>query len=387
MKSDKLLSLPPYLFEELENRLDAAVAAGKDVVDLSVGDPDLDPPRSLKRHLVAALDEARHDRYPPQRGLPSLKKAVRKYLAGNHGVEPADDEMLILIGSKEGLAHLPLAVCNPGDEILIPDPGYPVYEAAALFAGCRPFRFPLAGERSYLPDLSSLAASITSRTKMIVLNYPNNPTSASSPPGFFGEVLDITRGRELVLVNDAAYADVYSGEKPEVLSSARGALEANVIEFFSFSKTFCITGWRIGFAVGNKRLIDALAHLKANIDSGVFGAIQEAVEKVLGGEGDAYIEKLRGEFGRRRRKAVEMLEMAGIECYPSSATFYVWCRVPGSLDSYTFALELLDKAEVLVTPGSGFGKGGEGFFRIALTESIDRIEEACRRISAFTGGR
>lgn len=382
MKSSRLLKLPPYLFEELENRFRSAVDQGRDVIDLSIGDPDLPPPDSLISHLETALAEQRHHRYPPQRGAPELKASVRRYLARRAGVEPADDQILILIGSKEGLAHLPWAVCNPGDKVVLPDPGYPVYGSAAAFAGCPVVVMELSESTGYRPDFSVFAGAAKDGVKLCCLNYPNNPTSATATDPMFEQALQVSAESGVIIANDAAYADVYLDQKASPLLCAQpDALEHSVVEFFSFSKMYSITGWRVGFAVGHRDIIEALAHLKANIDSGVFGAIQQAVGNTLDGDGDAYTASIRAEYQARRDLATRLLTKLGFHCFPSCATFYLWTRVPSPWKSMDFAVRLLETADVLVTPGVGFGAGGEGYFRIALTRSVDELETAIHRLA------
>ncbi len=383
MKANRLLSLPPYLFEDLENRCRQAAASGRDVIDLSIGDPDLPPPESLLEHLAAAIHREEHHFYPPQRGTPELKEAIQRYLYRRCRVSPAAEEILVLVGSKEGIGHLPLSVCNPGDVVVLPDPGYPVYGAAVQFAGARGVSCRLDAGSGFAPAWHGLPESDLERVRLLFLNYPNNPTGATVQAAEFQRAVTLARERGTIVVNDAAYADVYFDRTPPpLLCEQPGALEAPIVEFFSFSKTFCITGWRIGFAVGRRDVIEALAHLKANLDSGVFGAIQEAVARTLDGDGDRYAERMREEFGRRRRRAVELLAKLGFDCFPACATFYVWVKVPQPAASMDYALDLLERADVLVTPGRGFGEGGEGYFRIALTQPLERIEEALGRLAA-----
>jgi len=380
MKAKRLLSLPPYLFEDLDNRCQRALSEGRDVIDLSIGDPDLAPPGRLIEAMKLALRREEHHRYPPQRGTAELKQAVRRYLVRRCGANPSDSEILILIGSKEGIGHLPLSVCNPGDRVSIPDPGYPVYRSAALFAGARVSPFELDPEAGFTPAWDRVTRRPGGAGRLLFLNYPNNPTGAVAGADCFRRAVEVAARDGTVVVNDAAYADVYTGEAPALLCAQPGALEAPVIEFFSFSKTFCITGWRVGFAVGRRDVIDALAHLKANLDSGVFGAIQEAVAVTLDTDGDAYAEAMRREFGERRARAVDLLGRLGFACSPACATFYVWARVPRPFSSTEYAARVLDRADVLVTPGKGFGDAGDGYFRMALTQPIARIEEAIERL-------
>jgi len=272
-------------------------------------------------------------------------------------------------------------VCNPGDLALIPDPGYPVYHAAVQFAGSRVRFYGLDAQRDFAPAWDRVSEVDLDAARILFLNYPNNPTGATVDGSMFRSALTLAKERGTIVVNDAAYADVYfDGTPPPLLCEQPGALEAPVVEFFSFSKTFCITGWRVGFAVGRRDVIEALAHLKANLDSGVFGAIQEAVARTLDTDGDRYAGEMREEFGKRRRRAVEVLGKLGFDCSPACATFYVWVKVPGPSTSMDYALQLLERANVLVTPGRGFGAGGEGYFRIALTQPLERIEEALCRV-------
>jgi LL-diaminopimelate aminotransferase len=380
MKAKRLLSLPPYLFEDLDNRCRRALAEGRDVIDLSIGDPDLAPPACLVDAMKRALHREEHHRYPPQRGAPELKAAVQRYLGRRCGVTPSESEILVLVGSKEGIGHLPLSVCDPGDRVSVPDPGYPVYRSAALFAGARVSLHELDPDDGYNPRWDRISGTEEGPPRLLFLNYPNNPTGAVARSDCFRRAVDIASRGRTVVVNDAAYADVYTGEAPALLCAEPGALEAPVVEFFSFSKTFCITGWRVGFAVGRRDVIDALAHLKANLDSGVFGAIQEAVAVTLDTGGDEYADAMRREFGTRRARAAELLGRLGFVCSPACATFYVWVEVPGRFSSSEFAARVLDEANVLVTPGKGFGDAGEGYFRIALTQPIARIEEAIDRL-------
>jgi LL-diaminopimelate aminotransferase len=382
MKASRLLSLPPYLFEDLENRYQQSVANGSDVIDLSIGDPDLRPPDSLILNLKTALDDESHHRYPPQRGDLSFKASIRQYLSRRCGIEPANDQILVLIGSKEGLAHLPLAICNPGDTAIVPDPGYPVYHSSATFAGCNVSRVTLAESNAFRPDRSQLSRVCEGGARLLLLNYPNNPTSATAAENLFADALELSERYGVVVANDAAYADVYTGDRvTALLCGEKDALERRAIEFFSFSKMYSITGWRVGFAVGHRDIIGALGHLKANIDSGAFGAIQEAVGATLDGDGDAYCEQMRRRYEERRETAGQLLDRLGFHCFSSCATFYLWVRVPSAQQSMDFAIHLLDRADVLVTPGVGFGAGGEGYFRIALTQPIDRIEEAIHRLA------
>jgi LL-diaminopimelate aminotransferase len=384
VKASRLLSLPAYLFEDLKIRYSQAVAQGRDVIDLSIGDPDLPPPASLVANLREALDEQSYHRYPPQRGMVSLKGSIRRYLKRRCGLDVADDQILVLIGSKEGLAHLPWAVCNPNDRVIVPDPAYPVYQSAAMFAGCRVVRLGLEASNGFRPDVSALADACRSGASLCFLNYPNNPTSACVDASVFATALELGDRHGVIIANDAAYADVYFGGEPSpLLCEQPGALERRMVELFSFSKMYSVTGWRVGFAIGHREIIDALAVLKANIDSGVFGAIQDSVARTLDSDGDAYADWMRSRYEERRAAAIPSLEKLGFQCFTGYATFYLWLRVPSAEKSMDFAVRALDHANVLVTPGVGFGDGGEGYIRIALTQPVDRLEDAIHRLAGL----
>jgi LL-diaminopimelate aminotransferase len=266
--------------------------------------------------------------------------------------------------------------------VLVPDPGYPVYHSAASFAGCRITPCALVASGGFLPDIEEVSKACARGARLCFLNYPNNPTSATADSGLFEAVLQVSAKHGLIVANDAAYADVYTGETASPLLCAQTeALEHHTVEFFSFSKMYSITGWRVGFAVGHRDIIEALAHLKANIDSGVFGAIQETVAATLDGDGDLYAAWMRERYGERREAASDLLGKLGFHCFSSCATFYLWSRVPSTWTSMDFAIHLLDEADVLVTPGVGFGAGGEGYFRIALTQPVEKLEEAIHRLA------
>jgi LL-diaminopimelate aminotransferase len=378
----RLAQLPPYLFAEIDAARRAAEQSGRDVVDLGVGDPDCPTPSPLLEAMAAAIREPAHHRYATDRGSTALRQAIAGYLLRRHGVRvDGEREVQVLIGSKEGLAHLPLALLESGDEVLVPDPGYPVYTQATILAGGVPRPFRLGPERDFLPDLVALADQVGPRTRLLYLNYPNNPTGATAPPDFLRQAVQFGEEHGLVVINDAAYLEVVlDGDQPTSLLSAASPADHRVVEFHSLSKMFNMTGWRIGFAVGHADLIRDLGRVKQSIDSGVFGAIQSVAEAALAPEGDALRTAVMAVYGPRRRRIQAALEEAGIEVFPTNATFYVWARVPGGADSLAFCRRVLEEQALVLTPGIGFGRQGEGWFRLSLTAPDARIAAAAERL-------
>ncbi len=380
--AQRILELEPYLFAELDRKRDEARARGVDVIDLGVGDPDLPTPP----HILEALTEAAHNpenhRYPSYPGKASLRQAIARYMARRFGVDlDPDEEILVLIGSKEGIAHLAWAVLDPGDLVLVPDPAYPVYASTARFCGARVERFRLLPSRNFLPDLGEVATLLAGqRAKLLWLNFPNNPTAATADLTFFRQVGDLARKHDLLVANDNSYAEIYLGDTPPPsILQVPGARDW-AIEFFSFSKTFNMTGWRVGWVAGNREVIQALGRVKTNVDSGVFGAVQDAALAAL--EGDwSWVEGLRETYRRRRDVLLEGLRQAGWDARRPSATFFVPVRVPEAATSMEAASWLLDRAGIVATPMSAMGPGGEGFLRFSLTAPDERLEEAARRIA------
>jgi len=374
----RVQSLAPYLFAELDRKVAAKRAAGVDVISLGVGDPDLPTPR----HVVEALQEAAEDpathRYPSYQGLPAFRVAVSDWYRERFGVglDP-DTEVLALLGSKEGLAHLAFALIDPGDEALVPDPGYPVYAGGTALAGGTPVPVPLTADRGFLPDLDAVAP--TSRTKLLWLNYPSNPTAAVTDRDLFDRAVALARRHDLLLCHDAAYTEItFDGYvAPSVLESP-GAKDV-AVEFGSLSKTYNMTGWRVGYAVGNAEAIRALGTLKTNLDSGIFHAVQRAAVAALTGAQD-HVEQMRAIYQKRRDLVVSTFQDVGLSIEPPLGSIYVWLPVPGGGTSAEFATELLEEAAVVVAPGTGYGSGGEGYVRISLTVSDQRLQEAMDRI-------
>jgi LL-diaminopimelate aminotransferase len=370
-------TLPPYMFAELDRKIEAKRAEGTDVISLGVGDPDQPTPR----HVVKALREAAEDpathQYPSYWGLPALRKAIAGWYGSRFDVDlDADTEVLPLVGSKEGIAHLAWAFVDPGDEVLVPDPGYPVYAASTLLAGGTPVSLPVRPERGFLPDLSE--AAVTANTRVLWLNYPSNPTAAVADDRVFDDAVAFARDHGLLLAHDAAYCEMtYDGYVAPSVLQVDGARDV-AVEFGSPSKTYNMTGWRVGWAVGNAEAISSLATLKTNIDSGIFNAIQRAAVMALTGPVEP-VEEMRAIYAKRRDVVVETLNSLGWDLEPPRGSLYVWfpTRERSSAD---FCELLLERAAVVVSPGPGYGAGGEGYARISLTVPDDRLAEAMDRI-------
>ena len=376
--SERVRALPPYLFAELDKKIAAKREAGVDVISLGIGDPDMPTPR----HVVEALQEAAEDpathRYPSYYGLPAFRAAIAKFYARRFGVElDPETEVLPLIGSKEGVAHLAFAFIDPDDEALVPDPGYPVYAVSVLLAGGRPVSMPLDASNGFQPDFDQLRPS--ARTKLIWLGYPSNPTAAVAELPFFERGVRFAREHSILLTHDAAYSEItFDGFVAPSVLQVPGAKEA-AIEFGSLSKTYNMTGWRLGFAVGNAEAIKALGTLKTNLDSGIFNAIQRAGIAALEGPVD-HVEQMRAVYQKRRDVVVSAFQDIGIDLEPPLGSVYVWVPTPRERTAVAFADELLEQAAVVVSPGTGYGPNGEGFVRISLTVADGRLEEAMARI-------
>lgn len=383
--SSRLSALPPYLFAALDERKRSAREAGRDLIDLGVGDPDLETPPHIVEALRRALKNPGSRGYPPYEGTEEFREAVAGWYKKHKGVSlDPKSEVVALIGSKEGIAHAPFALLDPGDGALVPDPGYPVYANSVILAGARPVSLALTEERGFLPSLASAPLG----AKLMFLNYPGNPTAAVADRAFYRQVVDFARDRGLAVLHDHAYGEVtFDGYKAPSFLSAPGAMEVGV-EFHSLSKTYCMTGWRLGFAVGNAELLNHLLRFKTQMDSGAFKALQSAGAAALLGP-QACVRKVRGVFQRRRDLFLQGLAAAGLRAPKPRATFYVWARVPSGETSASFTARLLEEAAIVATPGNGFGPGGEGWVRFSLTQPTERIREAAKRLETFkvTGGR
>lgn len=384
--SGRLSALPRYLFAELEKKRADAEAAGREVIDLSIGDPDLPtPPPILERMAKAAQDPGNH-RYPTSAGMPSVRAEIATWFASRFevGLDPRR-EIAMLIGSKEGIGHLPLALLNPGDEALVPDPGYPVYAAGTVFAGAEPVRYPIRESHGFVPEIRELDRRVTPRTRLVWVNYPNNPTGATAPRSFYEELVAWAAARDLLIASDAAYSELYYDEPPPSVLQIPGARE-RTLEFHSFSKTFNMTGWRIGFAAGAAPLVDLLVRFKANVDSGAPQATQIAAAWGLSGL-PAHGQALRAVYRERRDAVLDGLRALGCPVPTPGGAFFVWGRVPEGERSMDFVARVFEETGVLLTPGTGFGDGGEGYFRVALTSSVDVIRRALGKIEALTPWR
>jgi LL-diaminopimelate aminotransferase len=381
--SNRVKNLPPYPFVVIEQKKKEALEKGVDLIDLSIGDPDIPTPDNIVNALKEAAERPENHRYPSTAGMLSFREAVARWYDRRSGVGlNPETEVLSLIGSKEAVGHLPFAFIDPGDVVLVPTPGYPVYAIGTMFAGGESHFMPLTEENGFLPDLDSVPEDVCRRAKLLWLNYPNNPTAAEAPEGFFEEAIAFARKHDIIVAHDAAYSELYfDGAKPLSFLEVDGAMDVG-IEVHSLSKTYNMTGWRIGYAVGNRDVIAGLSKIKSNLDSGVFQAVQEAAVTALGTD-DSVLEGLRQRYQARRDALYEGLKGAGFDLNRPGATFYLWMKVPDGQTSVGYAEVLLEQAGVLATPGSGFGEPGEGYIRFALTVGVERIKEAVERIKAI----
>ena len=385
--AQRVQQLPPYLFARISELIAQKRAAGVDVISLGIGDPDLATPPHILDALKQAADVPANHRYPESDGLPEFRRSIAAWYQRRHGVTlDPNKEVVPLIGSKEGIAHLPLCLIDPGDIALITDPGYPVYEIGTMFAGGVTVKVPLREEDGWLPRLDEIPADVARKAKVIWLNYPNNPTGAVCDRAFFERAVAWAKQYDVVIAHDLAYADVaYDGYVPTSILEVEGAMDV-AIEFNSLSKAFNMTGWRAGMAVGNATLINALTRVKTNMDSGIPQAIQTMAMAALDGPLDA-VEDHNRIYQARRDRVVTVLRQLGLRLEPPKASLYVWARLPeGERSSGEFAARLIDATGVVVTPGASYGEAGEGYIRISLTTPDDRLDEAMRRLTAFAKG-
>jgi LL-diaminopimelate aminotransferase len=381
--AERLGQLPPYLFADIDRRKRDKIAAGYDVIDFGVGDPDLPTPRFILDALATAASDPANHRYPMGIGISRYRAAVAAWFERRFGVSlDPQREVLGLIGSKEGIGHLPVACLNAGDIALIPSPGYPVYHSGTLFAGGTPYEMPLSAERNWLPDLTAIPDEVARRAKLMFLNYPNNPTGAVAPLSFYEEALSFARRHDVLIVQDAAYSEVAFGEAPPSLFQLNDSRD-HVIEFYSLSKTYNMTGWRLAFAVGHATALAALAKVKANMDSGQFAAVQLAGAAALDHADHPDVQTLLEMYRQRGERLADGLCQLGLQARAPVATFYLWMPVPDGLDSMGLASRLLDEAQVTVIPGVGFGATAEGFVRFSLTVPDARIDEALARMQSM----
>ncbi len=374
--SERLSKLPPYLFAELDRQKKAARKRGLDLIDFGIGDPDMPTPSKIVKAGQEALAEPAFHRYPSGEGSDFYREACAHWMKSQFGVEC---QTAAVIGSKEGIAHVPMVFCNRGDLVLVPNPGYPVYRASAILADAIPVDLPLQWENSFLPDFERIPPAVLREAKVLFLNYPNNPTGAVVTYDQMKSMVDFARSNNLLLVSDNSYSHVrFDGEKPMSFLQVPEA-EDVVLEFHSLSKTFNMTGWRIGFVAGSSDLVNTFAGAKENIDSGVFTAIQKAGAVAMEMDISRFNERL-DVYRERRKILVEGLSGLGWDTFDSPGTFYVWVKLPRGADSMVFARKMINQAGIVITPGSGFGSWGEGYIRFALTIPSSRIHQAVGRL-------
>ncbi len=379
----RIEKLPPYLFVEITRKIEEKTAKGEEVFSFAIGDPDMaTPPNIIERLCQAAQDPPNH-RYPETAGLLQLRQAIAEWYKKRFGVSlDADKEVLPLIGAKEGIAHIPLCFTDTGDIALVPDPSYPPYAMGTILAGGRPYYMPLTAENNFLPDLGAIPAHILKQAKLLWINYPNNPTGAVADLGFFNKVVKFAGQHNLAVCHDGPYTEVaYDGYRPVSFMQADGAKEVGV-EFHSLSKSYNMTGWRVGMMVGNATMVDALRRVKSNLDSGIPQAIQYAATEALTGPQDC-IQKHNDIYQKRRDIVVDKLNRMGLSARAPKAGLYVWAKVPEGYTSVEFANDLLGQVGVVVTPGVGYGKGGEGYVRLALTIPDAVLVKALSRLSEW----
>ena len=379
-KSKRINELPPYLFAEIDRRKREALARGVDLIDLGIGDPDIPTPTPIIEKLIEGASKPVNHRYPNSAGMLEFRQAVADWYHRRFGVKlDSATEVVSLIGSKEGIANMAVAFVDPGDLVLVASPCYPVYHIGTSFNGGKNYFLPLTKENHFLPDLDAIPAEVARQAKMLWINYPNNPTAAVAEKDFFKKVVEFAHHYNIIVCHDAAYTEMgFDGFRPMSFLELDDAREIG-IEFHSLSKTFNMTGWRIGMAVGNRELVGGLAQVKSNIDSGIFQAIQEAAIEALR-LGDQLVEPSRRIYQERRDILVSGLRAAGFECEKPRATFYVWVSVPKGLTSAEFTTMLLDEAGVVTTPGNGFGETGEGYIRFTVCVDKERLKEVTERI-------
>ena len=378
--SERLEKIPPYLFAEIDRKIDEAKAKGIDIISLGIGDPDKPTLQPVVDEMHKAIDNPKNHDYPPYNGTAEFRKAASDWMKKRFGVDvDPDKEVLANIGSKEAIAHVFFAFVDKGDYTLVPDPGYPVYKNATIFAGGTPYAMPLLEENSYLPDFDKIPEDIAKKSKIMFLNYPNNPTGAVADLDFFKKAVDFCKKYDILLCHDMAYCEMtYDGYVAPSILQVEGAKDI-AIEFYSHSKSYNMTGWRVGFVAGNADAIKALGTIKNNIDSGTFKAIQQAAVAAFNID-KKYIDELNNMYQQRRDAMEEGLKELGWNLKPSKATFYLWLPVPKGMRSEEFVTLMLEKAHLVVPPGNGYGRYGEGYFRIALTKDVQTIKECIRRM-------
>lgn len=376
----RIKTLPPYLFAAIDKMKQAAIARGADIINLGIGDPDLPTPAAIIESLAQAAKNPKHHQYPSYEGMLSFRQAVANWYHRRFAVklDPAD-EVLTLIGSKEGIGHIHLAFIDPGDVVLVPSPGYPVYPVGTSFCGGVSHIMPLTKANGFLPDLTAIPKDVARKAKMMWLNSPNNPTSVVMTKDYFKRVVDFAVEHRIIVCHDAAYSEIYyDGKRPASFMEVQGAKDVGV-EFHSLSKTYNMTGWRLGFVVGNKEIVAGLGKVKSNLDSGVFEAVQAAGITALG-LNDAVTDAIRQTYQARRDTLIPGLKTLGLDVDAPPAAFYVWVTVPKGYTSASFTAHLLENAGIVTTPGNGFGAPGEGYVRMTVCTSKERLSEAVQRM-------
>ena len=378
--SERLEKIPPYLFAEIDRKIAEAKAKGIDIISLGIGDPDTPTLAPVVAEMHKAIDNPKNHDYPPYNGTEKFRQAACDWMKKRFDVElNPDTEMLANIGSKEAIAHIFFAFVDKGDYTLVPDPGYPVYKNATIFAGGTPYSMPLKEENGYLPDFDKIPEDIAKKSKLMFLNYPNNPTGAVADLDFYKKAVDFCKKYDILLCSDMAYSEMtFDGYKAPSVLQVEGGKDV-AIEFYSHSKSYNMTGWRVGFVCGNADAVKALGTIKNNIDSGTFKAIQDAAAAAFTVD-QSLIDSLNKMYQDRRDAAESGFRELGWDIKPSKATFYLWLPVPKGMTSEEFVTQMLEKAHVVVPPGNGYGSCGEGYFRVALTKDVDTIKECIRRM-------
>ena len=379
-EAKRMQQIPPYLFARIEKKLDELKSQGIDVISFGIGDPDLPTPDFIVAKMAEQIKNPANHQYPSSVGMLSFREAVAAWYGQRFGVSlDPKSEVVALIGSKEGIANINYCYVDPGDINLVPDPGYPVYGIGTMLAGGESYYMPLKEENGYLPDLTAIPPEVAAKAKLMFLNYPNNPTGATATKAFFEEAVAFAKKYDIIVCHDAAYSEVaYEGYVPPSFLEVEGAKDVG-IEFNSVSKPFNMTGWRIGFAVGNAKVIETLGRYKSNVDSGAFQAVQYAAMEGLA-KGDTAIAEMQQIYAHRRDVVVDAFNSLGWQLTKPKATFYIWAPVPKGFTAASFSEYVLEKTAVMLTPGNGYGPNGEGYFRISLTLPEERVEEAAKRL-------
>ncbi|MDD5509411.1 MAG: LL-diaminopimelate aminotransferase [Dehalococcoidales bacterium] len=381
--SKRIENLPPYLFREITRKIAEKRAKGEEVISFAIGDPDFPTPNNIINRLCQAAQDPANHQYPESDGLPELRRAIAGWYEKRFGVSlDPDKEVLPLLGAKEGIVHAALCFIDPGDIALVPDPGYPPYAMGTIMANGKPYYMPITEGNDFLPDLEIIPSDVIKKAKLLWINYPNNPTGAVAELDFFNHVAKFASNHDLAVCHDAPYSEVaFDDYQPTSFMQAEGGRETG-IEFHSLSKSYNMTGWRIGMAVGNAEMIDALKRVKSNIDSGIPQAIQYAAIEALNGPQDL-VRKQSLKYQRRRDLVVDMLSDIGLEARRPRAGLYIWTKVPSGYTSLEFANALLEKVGVVVTPGIGYGQNGEGYVRLSLTISDANLVKGLSRLAEW----